>query len=98
MIQLQKTNALYQQIASDLAGCRPDDLLVANDGAFRGALYALLELGVKIPDAIKLVVYANLCQQGPRGVLPLAVDQVGSGSCRLRVPGVQWNHRLNRRA
>jgi DNA-binding LacI/PurR family transcriptional regulator len=38
---------------------RPDGLLTANDGAFRGALYALLELGVRIPDEIKLVTYAN---------------------------------------
>jgi DNA-binding LacI/PurR family transcriptional regulator len=38
---------------------RPDGFLAANDGAFRGALYALLELGVNIPDDMKLVTYAN---------------------------------------
>lgn len=37
----------------------PDGLLVANDAVFRGALYALLELGIKIPDDIKVITHAN---------------------------------------
>lgn len=38
---------------------RTDGLLAANDGAFRGVLYALLEQGIKIPQDIKLITYAN---------------------------------------
>lgn len=49
----QAIKDLYKQ------GENPDGLLVANDGVCRGALYALLELGVKIPDEIKLITYAN---------------------------------------
>lgn len=40
-------------------GTKPDGLLVGNDAVFRGALYALLELCVKIPDDIKVLTYAN---------------------------------------
>lgn len=36
-----------------------DGLLSANDVVFQGALYALLEHGVKIPGQVKLLTYAN---------------------------------------
>lgn len=49
----QAIKNLYQH------GSNPDGLLVANDGVFRGALYALLEHGIKIPEEIKLITYAN---------------------------------------
>jgi LacI family transcriptional regulator len=40
-------------------GGKPDALLVANDSACAGALYALLELGVQIPEDVYLVTHAN---------------------------------------
>lgn len=39
--------------------CRPDGILVGNDAVFQGALYALLKLGLEIPDDVKLVTHAN---------------------------------------
>lgn len=50
----------YDVIKDYFSGnCRPDGVLVANDSAFRGALYALLEMGIKIPDQVKIITYAN---------------------------------------
>ncbi len=37
----------------------PDGILTANDSAFRGVLYALLEQGIKFPEEVKIITYAN---------------------------------------
>lgn len=39
--------------------CKPDGLFACNDSAFRGALYALLELGIAIPKETKVMTHAN---------------------------------------
>ena len=40
-------------------GINCDSLLVSNDSTFKGVLYAILELGIKIPEQIKVLTHAN---------------------------------------
>lgn len=58
---------------------RPDGLLVYTDIVARGVMTAALELGVSVPDELKLVFHHNT---GVNWVCPLAVDWVESDVAR----------------
>ena len=49
-------------------GPRPDGLFIFSHSAVRGSLTALLEIGVNIPEELKLVAHGNIeREKGRRG-------------------------------
>ncbi len=72
---------------------RPDGIFVFPDTSARGAVMALLELGVEVPEELKLVCHRNT---GVDWGCPLPVDWVVSDVSRWAATMIEQVRRLKR--
>jgi DNA-binding LacI/PurR family transcriptional regulator len=64
----------FREIWSASATEKPDGLLVADDVLFRGAATAIRELGIRVPEQLRVVTHANKGVELPREVPAWAME------------------------